>query len=58
MSEPDILCELIADGCHVSPTLMRMLFQAKGPDGIALVTDADALLTRGRGRVTGCWRWV
>ncbi len=40
MSEPEILCELIADGCHVSPTLMRMLFQAKGPDGIALVTDA------------------
>lgn len=40
MSEPEILCELIADGCHVSPTLMRMLYQAKGPDGIALVTDA------------------
>lgn len=42
MSEPEILCELIADGRHVSPTLMRMLYQAKGPDGIALVTDAAA----------------
>jgi N-acetylglucosamine-6-phosphate deacetylase len=42
MSEPEILCELIADGKHVAPTLMRMLFQAKGPDGIALVTDAAA----------------
>jgi len=40
LSEPGILCELIADGRHVSPTLMRMLYQAKGPDGIALVTDA------------------
>lgn len=40
MSEPSILCELIADGHHVSPTLMRALFRAKGPDGIALVTDA------------------
>lgn len=42
MSEPDILCELIADGRHVSPTLMRMLLHAKGPDCIALVTDATA----------------
>jgi N-acetylglucosamine-6-phosphate deacetylase len=42
MSEPEILCELIADGRHVSPTLMRMLYQAKGADGIALVTDAAA----------------
>lgn len=40
MSEPEILCEVIADGHHVSPTLLRALYQAKGPDGIALVTDA------------------
>lgn len=40
LSEPDILCELIADARHVSPTLMRMTYMAKGPDGIALVTDA------------------
>ena len=42
LGEPEILCELIADGRHVSPTLMRMLYQAKGPDRIALVTDAAA----------------
>ena len=42
MSEPEILCELIADGRHVSPTLMRALYQAKGAEGIALVTDAAA----------------
>lgn len=42
LSEPGVLCELIADGQHVSPTLMRMLYYAKGPDGIALVTDAVA----------------
>lgn len=42
MSEPGILCELIADGRHVSPTLMRMLYCAKGADGICLVTDATA----------------
>ena len=42
MSEPEILCELIADGHHVLPTLMKMLYRAKGPDGICLVTDATA----------------
>ncbi len=42
MSEPEIICELIADGHHVSPTLMKMLYHAKGARGICLVTDATA----------------
>ena len=42
ISEPGIMCELIADGHHVRPTLMRMLYRAKGADGICLVTDATA----------------
>ncbi|HEX4640063.1 MAG TPA: N-acetylglucosamine-6-phosphate deacetylase, partial [Chthoniobacterales bacterium] len=42
LSEPDIVCELIADGHHVSPTLMKMLYRAKGVLGICLVTDATA----------------
>jgi N-acetylglucosamine-6-phosphate deacetylase len=42
LSEPDISCELIADSHHVSPTLMKMLYRAKGPQGICLVTDATA----------------
>src|SRR2546423_13980738 len=42
LSEPKIVCELIADGHHVSPTLMKMLYRAKGPRGICLVTDATA----------------
>ncbi len=42
LSEPEILCELIADGHHVSATLMRMLYRAKGAPGICLVTDATA----------------
>jgi N-acetylglucosamine-6-phosphate deacetylase len=49
LSEPDILCELIADGHHVAPTLMKMLYRAKGPRGICLVTDATA----GAGLPTG-----
>ena len=42
MSEPEMICELIADGHHVRPTLMKMLYQAKGPGAICLVTDATA----------------
>jgi N-acetylglucosamine-6-phosphate deacetylase len=42
LSEPGIVCELIADGHHVSATLMKMLYRAKGTRGICLVTDATA----------------
>ncbi|MEY2503820.1 MAG: N-acetylglucosamine-6-phosphate deacetylase [Verrucomicrobiota bacterium] len=42
LGEPDITCELIADGHHVAPTLMKMLYRAKGRRGICLVTDATA----------------
>jgi len=42
LSQPEIICELIADGHHVSPTLMKMLYRAKGALGICLVTDATA----------------
>jgi N-acetylglucosamine-6-phosphate deacetylase len=42
LTEPQISCELIADGLHVSVTLMKMLYRAKGPGGICLVTDATA----------------
>jgi N-acetylglucosamine-6-phosphate deacetylase len=42
LSEPKITCELIADGHHVSTTLIKMLRRAKGVCGICLVTDATA----------------
>jgi len=40
LAHREISCELIADGVHVTPTLMRMLFNAKGRDGVCLITDA------------------
>jgi N-acetylglucosamine-6-phosphate deacetylase len=42
LGEPEMNCELIADGHHVSPTLMKMAYRAKGAAGISLVTDATA----------------
>jgi len=42
LGQPEISCELIADSQHVSPTLMKMLYRAKGAHGICLVTDSTA----------------
>jgi N-acetylglucosamine-6-phosphate deacetylase len=37
---PEVSCELICDGIHVSPAAMRLAYRAKGAAGIRLVTDA------------------
>ena len=42
LAEDDICCELIADGQHVPPTMMKMLFNAKGADRVCLITDATS----------------
>jgi N-acetylglucosamine-6-phosphate deacetylase len=36
----DLYAELIADGIHVAPPLVRLWLKAKGPDRAILVTDA------------------
>lgn len=40
LSDPRIIAGLIADGHHVAPTAIKVAIAAKGPDGIALVSDA------------------
>jgi N-acetylglucosamine-6-phosphate deacetylase len=37
-----ILCEVIADGVHLSPTLLRLAWLAKGWHAVAIVSDATA----------------
>ena len=37
----DLTCELIADGVHIAPELMPLFWRMKGPERIALVTDAN-----------------
>ncbi len=49
LAHNDITCELIADGQHVPPVLMRMLFNAKPRDKVVIITDA----TKGAGLRTG-----
>lgn len=37
-----VVVELVADGVHLAPGTVRMVFDTVGPSGIALVTDAMA----------------
>ena len=40
LADPRVICGLIADGEHVHPLACRAAIAAKGPGGIALVSDA------------------
>jgi N-acetylglucosamine-6-phosphate deacetylase len=40
LADPGIFCGFIADGHHVHETAARAAFNAKGADGIALISDA------------------
>jgi len=40
MASPEISAELIADNIHVHPASMAILYRAKGPDRLVLVSDA------------------
>src|SRR5258708_27224513 len=42
LADTNIFCELVADGFHVSPTLLKLAYRAKGPERIALVSDSLA----------------
>ena len=36
----ELTTEVIADGKHLSPELLRLAYKVKGPDRLALVTDS------------------
>ncbi|QER68053.1 N-acetylglucosamine-6-phosphate deacetylase [Paucilactobacillus nenjiangensis] len=40
MLEDDMYCELICDGFHIVPDMLRLAFEQKGADKIELVTDS------------------
>ncbi|MEV7135203.1 amidohydrolase family protein [Arthrobacter sp. NPDC093128] len=50
---PDrMVLELIADGVHLDPEIVRMVFDLVGPDSIALITDAMAAAGMSDGHYT------
>jgi N-acetylglucosamine-6-phosphate deacetylase len=38
--DPRVTCGFIADGEHICPTMLKLLWQASGPTGLFLVSDA------------------
>lgn len=40
LERDELTCELICDGVHVDPIVVRLLLRLKGPERTALVTDA------------------
>lgn len=38
--EKEVTVELIADGCHLPPELLQLVYQIKGPERICMVTDS------------------
>lgn len=40
LARPEIVCEVIADGVHLHPLIVRLVVVAKGPEGVVLITDA------------------
>ena len=40
LNEPEIIAEVIPDGVHLAPQIVRLALRAKGRDGAALITDA------------------
>ena len=41
LANPDMSTEVIADGCHLSPELLRFAYQMKGASKLCLVTDSS-----------------
>jgi N-acetylglucosamine-6-phosphate deacetylase len=42
LSRDEVVCELVNDGVHLRPEVVRLVFQAAGASRVALVTDAIA----------------
>ena len=49
LTDAGVTAELIADGVHVDPVAIRLLYRCKGGDGIALVSDGLSATGMGPG---------
>jgi N-acetylglucosamine-6-phosphate deacetylase len=49
LNEPGVLAEIIPDGVHLNPHIVRLAIHAKGADRVALITDAFSATGLGEG---------
>jgi N-acetylglucosamine-6-phosphate deacetylase len=63
LANPDMSTEVIADGCHLSPELLRFAWQMKTAKRLCLVSDCNRALDMPPGRYAfgnkddKCWFW-
>ena len=50
LTHREIVVGLIADGIHCHPGMLQLAWRSKGPDGIALVTDAMGAMGMPQGK--------
>jgi N-acetylglucosamine-6-phosphate deacetylase len=50
LANPEMSTEVIADGCHLSPELLRYAWQVKGAEKLCLVPDSSRALDMPKGR--------
>ncbi|MCU1267919.1 MAG: N-acetylglucosamine-6-phosphate deacetylase [Acidobacteria bacterium] len=49
LSRNDVSCDIIADGVHLDPLMLRLLLQIKSPERLTLISDAIAAAGLGDG---------
>ena len=49
LSRDDVTCDIIADGVHLDPLMLRLLLKVKAPKRLALISDAIAAAGLGDG---------
>lgn len=49
LSRDDVTCDIIADGIHLEPQILRLLLKVKGADRLSLISDAIAAAGKGDG---------
>ena len=49
LSRSDVRCDIVADGIHLDPFVLRLLLRIKGADRLSLISDAIAAAGKGEG---------
>ena len=49
LSRDDVRCDIVADGIHLDPFMLRLLLKTKGADRLSLISDAIAAAGKGDG---------
>jgi N-acetylglucosamine-6-phosphate deacetylase len=49
LSRDDVTCDMIADGVHLDPSILRLLLKIKGAGRLSLISDAIAATGKGDG---------